>query len=132
MLYIYDVGEITSTIEDFLNEQFKFKERDLEHWCESILRGLLFQCLYINLLPNPELPYVHKDQFNLTIRHPWIESRICQLLKGPYDLSAEWIKMKLDSQGTLRLEYVLKPLDFVIVGEEALHVHHLLNRRSLR
>lgn len=129
MLYIYDVGDIITAIGDILNDECGIPKQHLRVFSEGVLRGLLFKYLYLNLLPNPRVPYIHKDRFGVGVHHPWIETRLHRLIEKRYDLSGEWIRLKLTPQDDLHLEYVLRPLDFILVGEEAFNVHHLSDRK---
>lgn len=128
--YIYGMDDIVFRLEEFLNENYLIPPNRVRPWIKGILRGLFVKEFYFNLIPDPKIPYVHKDAFGILTKFPWMGVRLHQQIVRRRDLQEEWVRFVLTDQNDLFLEYDFRPVDFSVYWEGAQHVPNLPPRRD--
>lgn len=120
LLYIYDIADLLVEIRRSLREQHTLGDPSNRHrnkdftklYSYAVLRGLLVQELYINLLPDKKIPHIHRDHHGIIAHCPWIAVRIHRQIVLPHHLFNEWVKLSIEHDSDMTLEYDLRPRDY--------------------
>lgn len=123
--YIFAMADVVERLDCFLKENYQLKPHDRRSWIEGILRGLFFKEFFLNIIPNPKVPYVHKDAFGIGIECPWIIQRLHRQVDWRRDLQETYVSLVLNRNNDLYLEYDFRTTDRDVMWQGVMHAPNL-------
>jgi hypothetical protein len=134
--YIYEMADVLDKLKELANQ--RHPESKLASpsnpyiydymWAQGALRGLMEKEFHLNLIPDPFVPYIHRDAWNIGGHYPTLITRLHYQIKIPLDLQEEPVRLIFLMNEDLILEYDRGPTDFSVYGER--HASNLSPQRS--